>query len=347
MRKTIFCLCALLLLTGRAYATGAQEVRDAIPESAAQLLEGKTDAFQEGMRTILENALPTFTEAVRTAMKSAGVMLAALFLSALAGGANGLDPARIAAAVCIGAAGFSQMHEIAGAGTQAMMELQSFTDILLPAISVSTAAVGGITASTALYAGTSLFCDVLMRLMGSLLLPAVYAYVALRTARALCDNELLTRLAKLVKWCFQSGIKMILFVFSVYLTVTGLVTGSADATVVKAAKLTLSGVVPVVGGMISDCSETVIVGAASIRNAIGVMGMLAVIAVCIGPFLRTAAQYLMLKLAAAAGGAMGQKPLVDLMDGIAEATGFLLSMLAACALMLLISCLCYLRVTVS
>ena len=347
MRITILCLCTVLLLSIRAYATGELEVREAIPEPAAQLLEGKTGSFQEGVRTILENVLPTFTGAVKTAMKSAGFMLAALFLSAFSAGSGGIDPGRIAATVCIGAAGFSQMHELAGAGAQALMELQSFSDILLPAISVSTAAVGGITASTALYAGTSLFCDVLMRLMGSMLLPAVYAYIALSAARALCENELLSRLAKLVRWCFHSGIKLILFVFTGYLTITGLVTGSADATVVKAAKLTLSGVVPVVGSMISDCSETVIVGAAAIRSAIGVMGMLTVLAVCIGPFLRTAAQYLVLKLAAAAGGAMGRKPLVELMDAIAEATGFLLSMLAASALMLLISCLCYLRVTVS
>ena len=345
MRRTILCLCVLLLLSTQAFATGEQQVREAIPEQAEALLEGRTDSFSDGLRNILQNAFPLLSESVGACLKTAGVMLAAVFLCVLAGGSGEPDPARIAGTLCICGAGFAQMRELAGAGAQALEEMQSFADILLPAMSVSTAVSGGVTASAAIYAGTGLFCDMLMHAMGALLLPAVYCFLALNAARALCGNELLTRLAGLIKWCFHSGIKAILFVFTGYLTVTGLVTGTADATAVKAAKLALSGVVPVVGSMISDASETVIVGAAAIRNAIGIMGMLAVIAICIGPFLRTAAQLLVLKLAAAAGGAMGQKPLVELMDAVAEATGFLLSMLACQALMLLISCLCYLKVS--
>ena len=345
MRTIILCTCVLLLLSVPALAVDAQQVRDAVPEEAGQLLDGHTQTFSEGLRAIVTNAFPTFSQAVGEALRSAGVMLAAVFLCALAERADAPDPARIAGTVCITAAGLSQMQSLAGTGTRALAELQGFADILLPAMSVSTAVSGGVTASAAIYAGTSLFCDVLMRGMGALLLPAVYGYLALSAARTLSGSELLVRLAKLVKGFFRNGIKAVVFVFTAYLTVTGLVTGSADATAVKAAKLTLSGVVPVVGSMISDCSETVIVGAAAIRNTIGILGMLAVIAICVGPFLRTAAQYLVLKLAAAAGSAMNQKPLPELMDAVAEATGFLLSMLAAQALMLLISCLCYLKVT--
>ena len=344
MRRIILCLCAVLLLGTQALAAEAQQVRDAVPEQAEQLLDGQTDSFSDGLRTILENVFPALSGAVRVSLWTAGVMLAAVFLCALAGGSGGLDPARIAAAVCICTAGLAQMRELSGAGSQALAEMRSFADVLLPAMSVSTAVSGGVTASAAIYAGTGLFSDVLMHFMDALLLPAVYGYVALHMARALCANELLTRLARLVKWCFQSGVKAILFVFTGYLTVTGLVTGSTDATVLKAAKLTLSGVVPVVGNMISDASETVIVGAAAIRNSVGILGMLAVIAICIGPFLRTAVQFLVLKLASAAAGAMDQRPLLELMDAVAEATGFLMSMLAAQALMLLISCLCYLKV---
>ena len=347
MRASILCLCLLLLLSTQAYAVSEQQVREAVPEQAERLMEGETDSFSDGLRTIFQNALPLLTESLGTCLKTAGIMLAAVFLCALAGGSGEPDPARIAGTLCICGAGLSQIQELAGSGTQALSELQSFADILLPAMCVSTAVSGGVTASTAIYAGTSLFCDVLMRVMRALLLPGVYCYVALSAAKALSGSDLLSRLAGLIRRCFQSGLKGIVFVFTGYLAVTGLVTGTADATAVKAAKLTLSGVVPVVGSMISDASETVIVGAAAIRNTVGILGMLAVIAICIGPFLRTAAQYVVLRLAAVAGGAMGQRPLIELMDAVAEATGFLLSMLACQALLVLISCLCYLKVTVA
>ena len=66
---------------------------------------------------------------------------------------------------------------------------------------------------------------------------------------------------------------------------------------------TLSGVVPVVGSMLSDASETLVVSAGVLRNSIGVFGMLAVLALCAAPFLQTGLTYLVLKLTAAVGGA--------------------------------------------
>ena len=48
----------------------------------------------------------------------------------------------------------------------------------------------------------------------------------------------------------------------------------------KAAKFTISNMVPVVGGVISDTAETLLAGASVLRNAAGVFGMLAVIGIC-------------------------------------------------------------------
>ncbi len=320
---------------------GQQEVYDALPREAEDFL-GDTGSFSDGALSVVNAAIPVFSQAVTESLKSAGIMLCALLLCALAGQS---EAAIFVGVLCVGSAGMLAMDSLAAAGTEAICQMQEFSAALLPAMTAGTAAAGGITASTAIYAGTALFSDLLMRVMGDLLVPVIYCFVALSAAQTMCQNELLSRLAKLIKWGFQGGIKLILFVFTTYLTVTGLVTGSADATLVKAAKLTLSGVVPVVGSMISDASETVIVGAAAVRNALGVVGMLAVIAICIGPFARTAARYLVLKAAAAAGGALGQPRLLALMDAICEAMGFLLSILAASALMLLISCVCYLKVS--
>ena len=349
MRKLFLCLAFLCLLNTAASAAelsfGQERVYGALPEQAEELMGGtRNGSFAEGLNRIVEGVFPTLSSAVKEAMKSAAVMLCAVLLCSVAGGTDGLDPACIAGVVCIGAAGMLRMDALTAAGVEALGQMQAFADVLLPAMTAGTAAAGGVTASTAIYAGTALFTDFLMRLMGDMLLPAIYTYVAMRAAQALCGGELLSRLSKLIKSFFQGGIKLIVFLFTGYLTVTGLVAGSADATLVKTMKLSLSGVVPVVGSMIADASETVIVGAAAVRNAVGVFGMLAVIAICVGPFLCTLVQLLILKMAAAAAGAMGQPRLLNMMDAVCDAMGFLLSMLAAAALMLLISCVCYLKV---
>ena len=350
MRRILLCVFIIIMMCSSVHASSLsaseQNLRKALPDDAGELLSSAPEgtSLEDGLRSILQNALPIFDDALQNAMKSAGVMLAALVLCAMAGAGDGKNTALIAGVLSITAVGMLEINSLAGTGKEALLEMQSFADLLLPTMAAATAAGGGITASTAIYAGTALFTDILMRAMTYLLLPLLNVYVAICAAQAICGNEMLRRLSDLVKWVFRSGIKTILFVFTAYLTITGLISGAADATVLKAAKLTISGVVPVVGSMISDASETVIVGAITVKNAVGIFGMLAVIAICIGPFLRIAGQYLLLKLTSAAGSALGPKPLLGLVDAITESMGFLLAMTGAAALMLLVACICYLKV---
>ncbi len=346
MRRALFAVLACMILCSGVsagdFSLGQEKVYASVPPEAAGRM-GEDGSFSGGVEAIVGSVLPELSRDLSEALRCAGIMLCAMLLCAVSGGKD-LDPAVIAGVLCIGTAGFVRMGSLAGAGAEAIVELQSFADVLLPAMSAATAAAGGVTASTGIYAATALFSDLLMHAMGSLLLPVIHTYVALCCARALCESELLDRLAKLVKWAFQGGIKVLMFIYTAYLSITALVSGSADATVVKAAKLALSGVVPVVGSMISDCSETVIVSAGAIKNAVGVFGMLAVIAICIGPFVRTAVHALVLRATAAAGSALGNPRLLSVLDALCEAMGFALSMVAAAALMLLICCVCYLKV---
>ena len=111
----------------------------------------------------------------------------------------------------------------------------------------------------------------------------------------------------------------------------------------KAAKLTISGVVPVVGGILSDASEAVLVSAGVVKNAVGVYGLVAVAAIAMGPFLRIGVQYLLLKLTAAVCGVFGNKRTAELVGDFSTAMGILLAMTGAVCLLLLISMVCFMK----
>ena len=113
--------------------------------------------------------------------------------------------------------------------------------------------------------------------------------------------------------------------------------GSADAAAIKTAKMAISRAVPVVGGILADAAETVLVGAGVLRGTVGIVGMLGVLAICLIPFLQLAFHYLTYKLAAALIGTVSDKRLSDLLDSIGGAFGIVLGMTGACALMLLVS----------
>ena len=107
-------------------------------------------------------------------------------------------------------------------------------------------------------------------------------------------------------------------------------------------KAAISAAVPVVGGVISDAAETVLAGAGLVKNTIGIFGVLAVLSACAIPFLHLAIQYLLYKLTAFLSAAMGVPWLSKLIDGLGGAFGLVLGMTGACAVLLLVSVLCFL-----
>ena len=92
------------------------------------------------------------------------------------------------------------------------------------------------------------------------------------------------------------------------------------------------------GGVISDTAETLLAGAAVLRNAIGVFGMLAVGGICVGPFLSLGAHYILYKgTAAVAATAAGEGRVTGLIDWLSAAFALVLAMTGACAVLLLVA----------
>ena len=70
---------------------------------------------------------------------------------------------------------------------------------------------------------------------------------------------------------------------------------------------------------------------------VGVALLLAVLAICLTPFLNMAVQYLLYKLTAFLAGIVTQGALAELINALGTAFGLMLGMTGSCALLLLIS----------
>ena len=225
-------------------------------------------------------------------------------------------------------------------GSQTVTEISEYGKLLLPVMTAAMAAQGGAASSTALYAGTAMFDSVLSSLISRLLGPMVYLFLALSAANGAIGENILGKLRDLVKNIVSWSLKAILTVFTTYMTVTGVVSGTTDAAALKATKVTISSVVPVVGGILSDASEAVLVSAGLMKNAAGIYGILAVF---LSPFLKIGVHYLILKLTAAVCGIFGEKGLTELIGDFSTAMGLLLAMTGSECLLLLISTVCFLK----
>lgn len=334
-------LAGLLVLPVSAVEITAPEV----PQSGAAFMPGDTTSFGEGLWSLVREALanlrPDLAEASGVCLSAIVVVLLVSILETFPG--NTKKTADLAGAVAISALLLQGTNSLIRLGTQTIRDLSEYGKLLLPVMTSAMAAQGGLTGSTALYTGTALFDTVLVSLIRSVLVPMIYLYLAVSATNSAVGEDILKRLAQFLKWLMVWCLKIVLYVFTGYMGITGVVSGTTDAAALKAAKLTISGVVPVVGGILSDASEAVLVSAGVVKNAAGIYGIFAILAVCIGPFLRIGTHYLMLKATAAICAIFGSKRTTELIGDFSAAMGVLLAMTGSVCLLLLISTVCFLR----
>lgn len=326
---------------------------DELPSEAAEqltqdMLTGGTD-FWTGFRQLFFGALDDSRDSLQSGLRLCAILLAILTLCAMArmhGALEGTTAVTLAGALGLTAAVLTNLQSMVSLASETVRSVTDYSACLLPVLASAAAMSGGMTSATALYAGTVLFSQLLMQLISKLLIPAVFFYIAIATAEAALSSEMLSELRSFVGWLVSKSLRILMYIFLAYMSITGVISASADAAAVKATKAAVSGMVPVVGGILSDASDTLLASASILKNSVGVFGMLAVLAICLAPFLRVGVQYLLLKLTAAVGGAVGDKPLVQLVRHFSTAMGFLLGMCGACSLLLLISMVCFLKVVV-
>ena len=179
--------------------------------------------------------------------------------------------------------------------------------------------------------------------MSKLLIPMVYMFLAVGIASSATGNDMITKLKDFLKWITTWCLKTLLYVFTGYMGITGVVSGTVDAATLKATKLTMSGMVPVIGGILSDASEAVLVSASLMKNTAGIYGILVVFGILISPFLKIGIQYLLLKLTGILCEVLGTKSVSGIVQSFSSVMGLLLGMACASAVLVLISTVCFMR----
>jgi len=236
--------------------------------------------------------------------------------------------------ISVAALSFGGVKSFAGEAAQTAEEISDFSKMLLPAITAASAASGSAASFSAKYAVTTMFMSMMISVIKAIILPVVYGYMASSIASAAFGGEGLKGAASLMKWAAVNILTLTVLVFTVYITISGAVAGTADATATRLTKTVLSTTLPIIGGIISDAAQTVLVGAATLKNAIGIYGLFAVLSICIVPFLRLGVNYLIYKGASMVASSVASGPIGKVIGSIGTAIGILLGACGACGLML-------------
>lgn len=315
------------------------------PPEVRPLMPAQTESFGQGLWTVIKSAVsllrPDLTSAVRTCLSIVAVVLLTSILNSFSG--NMKTVTGFVCPLALSTVLLGQTSALVKLGVDTVQQLSEYAKLLLPVMTGALATQGGTTGAAALYGGTMLFNAVLVALIGNVLVPMIYIFLALSIGNCALGEQLLKKLRDFSKWLMTWVLKIILYVFTGYMSITGVISGAADAAAVKALKLSISGMVPVVGGILSDAAESVVLGAGVMKSAAGAYGLTALLAIFISPFLQIGAHYLILKVTAAVCGAFDVKPASELIEDFSGAMGLLLGMTGTVCIMLMISLICFLK----
>jgi len=343
MRKWII---GLLLLCFLVQPVSAMDFTAPVaPESAQQYMPDERETFAEGLWYIIKSAVFS----LRPELKNASVICLSLItvvmlLSILANfSVSSASVIRPITAVAIGILLLERTNSIIKLGAQTVTELSEYGKLLIPVMTAAVAAQGGGTTSAALYTGTVFFNSLLTTVIARIIIPALYIYLCLCIAVCAVEQDTLKRVREFVKWLMTWSLKWILYIFTGYISITGVVSGTVDASALKAAKIGISGAVPVVGSILADATETILVSAGVMKNAAGVYGIFAVLAVCVGPFLQIGVLYGMLKFSGIVCNVFGYKPAGELIKDFSSGMGLVLAMTGTVCILLLISLVCFMK----
>lgn len=167
-------------------------------------------------------------------------------------------------------------------------------------------------------------------------LPFVMVSTVLGIVSNISDKVQIGKLSKYFKSSIVWFMGVALTIFVGILSIEGTLTSSVDGITAKATKAAVSNFIPVVGKILGDAVDTVLGCAAVLKNAVGIIGVLVVIGICIIPIIKLAVLTIAYHLATAVCEIIADEKIVKLLEQLASSFKILLAVLFTVSTMLMI-----------
>lgn len=273
------------------YDFGGESIHGALPDEARDELDNMGVTAENGgsglnvgnvLNMIWETVVENAGKPVTMLVSVVGVVILCTVMESMHGGNSQLAAvfSTVGVLACSGiiCTGFSEV--IAGA-KDAVDGLGTFLSVYVPAFAGIMAA-NGQTASAAAYSGIiTVAVQAFVQIFSAVIFPLSSCIMGISVAGAVNPDLRIGRIAemakKIVNWCLV----FIMTVFGGLLSVQGLVGAAADSVSMRAVKFTVSGTVPIVGGVVSDALAAVKGSIGVIKASTGGYGIIASAAVMI------------------------------------------------------------------
>lgn len=320
---------------------GIQEFEQAAPSAAREIYGDLSIGDVSEPTKLLQKLWSAVTgsayDLIFSALRGGAALLAAAFLTSFCGAFFKSETVSAVGACAVSLLCVEGMHSCFAVGREALQSLADLSHLLLPTLCTAAAAGGAVTSSGAKYAVSMLFFDGLITLEQEYATVLLSVYAALAMTARVTEHPFMQMLAGLMKQALKWALILIASLFTCYLSLTGVLTGTVDAAAAKAAKTVISSTLPVVGGILADASSALLSGAQLLRNGIGVIGLFFALAVCAAPYLTLGSHYLVYQIVGGAAASFGESKIGGVIKDLGTVYGFLLGMVGVATVILFVS----------
>ena len=214
--------------------------------------------------------------------------------------------------------------------------LVGFINLLMPLLLTLMVYTGNITTSTVLEPIMLFISDFIGNIIVNALIPIVLIIVVFSIISKISDRIQVEKISEFLKSGVVWFLGISLTIFVEVVSLEGTLSSSVDGITAKTAKAAVSSVIPVVGKVLGDVVDSVLGCGVILKNAVGVVGVIVIIGICILPVLKIATLSIMYSLASAVVQPVADDKIVKLLDEMSGVFKLLLGILCSLSVILII-----------
>lgn len=223
--------------------------------------------------------------------------------------------------------------------------LVGFINVLIPLLLTLMVYTGSITTSTVLEPIILFISNFTGNIIANVLIPVVLIIVVFSIISKISERIQIEKISKFLKSSVVWFLGIVLTIFVGVVSLEGTLSSSVDGITAKTAKAAVSSVIPVVGKVLGDVVDSVLGCGVILKNAVGFIGVIVIIGICIMPIIKIGTLSIIYSLASAVVQPVADEKIVKLLDEMSGVFKLLLAILCSLSVILIIGITMVVRIS--
>lgn len=230
----------------------------------------------------------------------------------------------------------SNFSDVVNLVKETTINLVGFMNTLIPVLVSLMLYTGSITTTSVLEPIILFMINFIGNLVQDILIPMTLIIASISIISKISDNIQVEKISKFLKSSTIWFLGLVLTIFVGVVSLEGTLASSIDGITTKTAKTIVSSAVPIVGKILGDVIDSVLGCGVILKNAVGFLGVIIIVGICILPILKLSVLIVSYKLVSSVSEVIADGKIVKLLEQISGIFKILLAILVSVSFMVII-----------